>query len=61
MKKGKENRIKELVNNYKKWDEKDDKSIKPISCIARDNKRKIKKIFEKEMHEPIEKYLIRKD
>lgn len=61
MEKGKENRIKELVNNYKKWDEKDDNSIKPISCIARDNKRKIEKIFKKEIHEPIEQYLIRKD
>ena len=53
----KELRIKELVTNYKKWDEKDNKDVTAVSCIARDNKRKIKKVFEKEMHESIEKYL----
>ena len=54
---GKEKRIAQLVQEYKKWDNRDDKSINPIACIARDNKRKISKIFEKEMHENIEKYL----
>ena len=52
-----EERIQELVKRYKDWDLKDDKTIYWGSCIARDNKRKIIKIFEKEMHEKIDKYL----
>ena len=44
-------RIEELVNKYNEWDKKDDGSINPLACIARDNKRSIRKRFEKEMHD----------
>ena len=50
-------RIEELVNKYNEWNKKDDGSINPLACIARDNKRLIRKRFEKEMHESIEKFL----
>ena len=53
----KEERIRDLVYEFKKWDNFDNGSKDMICCIARDNKRKIKKIFEKEMHESILNYL----
>ena len=57
MVKGKENRIKELINIYIEWDSKDTKYNSFISCMARDEKRFIKKQFKKEIHENIETYL----
>lgn len=54
----KEERITELVDKYKYWDDKDDDSTDSISLLARDEKRKISKIFEKELHDPIGKFLI---
>lgn len=58
MVKGRETYQKELVNNYIKWQntEKTNKSCS-MQAIARDNMRKIKKVFEKNFHEDIEKYL----
>lgn len=47
----------ELVEKYKKYDSMDYRNVNPISCLARDNKRKIRKVFEKVFHEPIDKYL----
>lgn len=54
----KEMRIKELIERYQsaKSNTKHN-SADPISCISRDIMRKVGKIFEKEMHEPIDKYL----
>ena len=51
-------RITELVDKYKYWDDKDDGSTDSISLLARDEKREISKIFEKELHDPIGKFLI---
>jgi hypothetical protein len=58
MVKGKETYQKELINTYIKWQntEKSNKS-RSMQAIARDNMRKIKKVFEKNFHEDIEKYL----
>ena len=58
MVKGKETYQNELINNYIKWQniEKNNKS-RSMQAIARDNMRKIKKVFEKNFHEDIEKYL----
>ena len=43
----KENRIRELINKYNEWDNCDDGNKNMLSCIARDNKRQIAKVFEK--------------
>lgn len=58
MVKGKEIYQKELINTYIKWQntEKSNKS-RNMQAIARDNMRKIKKVFEQNFHEDIEKYL----
>ena len=58
MVKGKEIYQKELINTYIKWQntEKTNKS-RSMQAIARDNMRKIKKVFEQNFHEDIEKYL----
>ena len=58
MVKGKEIYQKELINTYIKWQntEKNNKS-RSMQAIARDNMRKIKKVFEQNFHEDIEKYL----
>ena len=58
MVKGKEIYQKELINTYIKWQntEKSNKS-RSMHAIARDNMRKIKKVFENNFHEDIEKYL----
>ena len=58
MVKGKEIYQKELINTYIKWQntEKSNKS-RSMQAIARDNMRKIKKVFEQNFHEDIEKYL----
>jgi hypothetical protein len=58
MVKGKEIYQKELINTYIKWQntEKTNKS-RSMQAIARDNMRKIKKFFEQNFHEDIEKYL----
>ena len=50
-------RIKELVDEYNKWDKTDNNTKNTLAILSRDHKRKIKKIFEKEMHESIENYL----
>ena len=58
MVKGIEIYQKELINTYIKWQntEKNNKS-RSMQAIARDNMRKIKKVFEQNFHEDIEKYL----
>jgi hypothetical protein len=58
MIKGKEIYQKELINTYIKWQntEKNNKS-RHMQALARDNMRKIKKVFEQNFHEDIEKYL----
>ena len=55
----KESRITELVKNYKDAENKLKKYYgnHPIACLNRDIIRNTRKIFEKEMHEPIDKYL----
>lgn len=54
----KQERIQQLVNNYKKAEQKGKQhTTNPIACLNRDKMRKIAKIFEKEMHEPIDNYL----
>lgn len=54
----KQERIQQLVDNYKKAEQKiKPHSTDPISCLNRDEMRRIKKVFEKEIHEPIDRYL----
>lgn len=52
-----EARIQELINKYNEWNKTNENDHSPMSCISRDNMRKIKRVFEKEIHEPIENYL----
>ena len=54
---GKEDFKNKLINNYKISMSKDNGTPKPIACMARDEMRKIRKIFEKTFHEPIDNYL----
>ena len=53
----KESRIKELVNKYKELDNKEKESWSVMIYFYRDEKRKIKKVFLKEMHQPIDNFL----
>ena len=57
MIKGKESRIKELVNKYKELDNKEKENWSMMIYFYRDEKRKIKKVFLKEMHQPIDNFL----
>lgn len=54
---GKEDFKNKLINNYKISMSKDNGTPKPIACMASDEMRKIRKIFEKTFHEPIDNYL----
>lgn len=54
---GKEEFKNKLINNYKLKMSKDNGTTQLIACIARDEMRKIRKIFEKNFHEPIDNYL----
>ena len=53
----KEERKIELINKYLEWNKYNENNHNMMSCIARDNMRKKKKVFEKEMHETIDNYL----
>lgn len=56
----KENFQNELIARYKHWEainEKEPITVNPFACLARDEMRKIKKIFLKNFHEPIDNYL----
>ena len=56
--KGRQGRIEELIKKYKYWDALDNRRLNRWTVAqAKDNKRKIKKVFLKEMHEPIENFL----
>ena len=46
-----------LINNYKLNEKRNNGSVKSLSCIAQDEMRKIRKIFEKTFHENIDNYL----
>lgn len=54
---GKEEFKNKLINNYKLRMLENNNTVQPIACIARDEMRKIRKIFEKNFHEPIDNYL----
>lgn len=53
----KESRIKELVDKYKELDNKEKEGYSVMIYFYRDEKRKIKKVFLKEMHQPIDNFL----
>ena len=54
-------RIEQLVNKYYYWNNQDNNNTDRWNrYIARDNKRKIIKVFQREIHEPIENYLKRR-
>lgn len=58
MEKGREKRIQKLITNYIYWDNLDNNfNNRWTIYLARDNKRKIKKVFLKEIHEPIENFI----
>lgn len=54
---GKEEFMNKLISNYRLRMLEDNGTNQPIACIARDEMRKIRKIFEKNFHESIDKYL----
>lgn len=54
---GKEEFKNKLINNYKLRMLEDNGTTQPIAYIARDEMRKIRKIFEKNFHESIDNYL----
>lgn len=54
----KQERIQQLIKKYKEAEQKNKQhNTDPISCLSRDTMRKIRQIFEKEMHNSIDKYL----
>ena len=54
----KQERIQHLIKKYKEAEQKNKPhNTDPISCLSRDTMRKIRQIFEKEMHDSIDKYL----
>lgn len=43
-----------LIEKWLYWDERDDRSVRAIACIARDEKRAIEQQFKNVFHKPID-------
>lgn len=57
MIKGKEKFQNELIENYRHWQQVEKDCFRNVRHIARDKQRKIRLVFEKTFHEPIDNYL----
>ena len=57
MIKGKEKFQNELIEKYRHWQQVEKDCFRPMQHIARDEQRKIKRVFEKTFHESIDNYL----